>query len=48
MRNIVMSIILLNSYIFIIAINFYINFSKCILIKNTLILIYKTFVNVVL
>ncbi len=48
MRNIVASIILFNSYIFIIIINFYINFSKCILIKDTLILVYKIFVNVIL
>jgi len=46
--NIVASIILLNSYTFIIIINSYINFSKCILIKNMLILIYKIFVNVIL
>ncbi len=48
MRNIVTSIILFNFYTFIIAINFYISFSKCILIKNMLILICKIFVNVVL
>jgi len=48
MRNIVASIVLLNFYTFIIAINLYISFSKYISIKDMLISIYKTFVNVVL
>ncbi len=48
MRNIVAFIILFNSYIFIRIIDLYINFPKCILIKDILILIYKTFVNIVL
>jgi len=41
-------IILFNFRIFIIIIDLYISFSKCILIRNTLILICKTFVDVVL
>ena len=48
MRNIITFIILLNFCTFIIVINFYISFSRYILIKDTLVLTYKTFVNVVL
>ncbi len=48
MRGIAISIVLLDSCISIITIDFYINFSRCILIEDTLILICKIFVNIVL
>ena len=48
MGNIIAFIILFNSCVFIIAIHFYINFSKYILIRDISILTYKIFVNVVL
>jgi len=48
MRNIVTLIILFNFRTFIIIIDLYISFSRCTLIKDMLVLTYKTFVNVVL
>jgi len=48
MRNIVALIVLFDFRTLIIVINIYISFSRYISMKNTLISIYKIFVNVVL